>query len=116
MLTIIDENAPAPSAEARTAIARLFESGASDVVSSAVAFEGSGFRAAFVRGVVTSLTLLARQPFPHKVFPGVTQAAAWLMPRLPTMTPRAASHLQMVEAIGRWRAAYANHLSLGSAA
>jgi hypothetical protein len=116
MLTVIEENAPAPSAEARAAIARLFASAADDVICSAVAFEGSGFRAAFVRGVVTSLTMLARQPFPHKVFPGVPQAAVWLMPRLPTITPRVATQAQMVEAVAQWRMAYANHLSLGSAA
>jgi hypothetical protein len=29
--------------------------------------EGNSIRAALVRGVVTGLTMLARQPFPHRV-------------------------------------------------
>jgi hypothetical protein len=34
---------------------------------SAVIMEGTGFRAAAVRGVVTSLTMLARHEFPHRI-------------------------------------------------
>jgi hypothetical protein len=78
ILTVIEQGAPMPSSEVRTALAK-FLSGAADTLKiSAVAFEGAGFRAAAVRGVVTGLTMLARQPFPHKIFPTVDQAAQWL--------------------------------------
>ena len=42
-----------------------------------------------MRGVVTSLTLLARQPFPHKVFATVEEAARWYEAELgkTTITP-----------------------------
>ena len=67
-----------PSSEVRTALARFMTEGARVIRSSAVAFEGAGFRAAAVRGVVTGLTMLARQPYPHKVFATMTDAAQWL--------------------------------------
>ena len=56
-----------PPAASRNELAATLR-GASFIKASAVAFEGQGFRAAAVRGVVTGLTALARQPFPHKVF------------------------------------------------
>jgi len=66
LLTIIHAGAPAPLPRVRAELAR-FLGESSQIRASAVVMEGSGFRAAFVRGVVTGLTLLARQPFPHEV-------------------------------------------------
>lgn len=66
LLTIIHDKAPAPAPAARTAIAEWLKNG-HYIKASAVVMEGQSFRAAFVRGVVTGLTLLARQPFPHQV-------------------------------------------------
>jgi hypothetical protein len=40
---------------------------ADHVNASAVVLEGTSFRAAFVRSIVTGLTMLAHQPFPHQV-------------------------------------------------
>jgi hypothetical protein len=67
LLTIINANAPAPGAPERVAIADFLRAGSSYIKSSAVVVEGQGFRAALVRGVVTGLTLLAKQAFPHRV-------------------------------------------------
>jgi hypothetical protein len=78
LLTIIEQGAPMPSSDVRTALARFMTAGARVIKSSAVAFEGAGFRAAAVRGVVTGLTMLARQPYPHKVFATMVDAAQWL--------------------------------------
>jgi hypothetical protein len=78
LLTIIEQGAPMPTSEVRTALARFMTEGARVLRSSAVAFEGAGFRAAAVRGVVTGLTMLARQPYPHKVFATMADAAQWL--------------------------------------
>jgi hypothetical protein len=78
LLTIIEQGAPMPTSEVRTALARFMTEGARVIRSSAVAFEGAGFRAAAVRGVVTGLTMLARQPYPHKVFATMPDAAQWL--------------------------------------
>ena len=78
LLTIIEQGAPMPTSEVRTDLARFLTEGARVIRSSAVAFEGAGFRAAAVRGVVTGLTMLARQPYPHKVFATMADAAQWL--------------------------------------
>jgi hypothetical protein len=66
LLTVIHDKAPAPAPAARHAIAEWLKNGRY-IRASAVVMEGQSFRAAFVRGVVTGLTLLARQPFPHQV-------------------------------------------------
>jgi hypothetical protein len=67
LLTIVESGAPLPPAPARDAIASFLASGSAFIKCSAVVFEGSGFRAAAVRSVVTGLTLMARQAYPHKV-------------------------------------------------
>lgn len=44
----------------------------------ALVFEGTGFRAAAVRGVVTVLNTLARQAYPYKSFGTVDAGATWV--------------------------------------
>jgi hypothetical protein len=78
LLTIIEQHAPAPPSEVRAAVARFLSNCAGTVKASAVAFEGTGFRAAMVRGVVTGVNLLARLPYPHQVFATVPDGANWL--------------------------------------
>lgn len=68
LLTIIQQGAAPPSPDARRALASYMKS-CPYIVGSAVTIEGKGFRSALVRGVVTSLSLLAEQPFPHQVCP-----------------------------------------------
>jgi hypothetical protein len=77
VLTIVAADAPLPSAEARSALVELFHDSAEAVVCSAVVFEGSGFRASAVRSVATGLALLARQPFPHRIFANTRTAFNW---------------------------------------
>lgn len=67
LLTIVESGAPLPSSGPRKAIAEFLGEASSFIKCSAVIFEGSGFRAAAVRSVVTGLTLMARQKYPHKV-------------------------------------------------
>lgn len=67
LLTIIESAASLPPSASRKAIAAFFEEASSFIKCSAVVFEGAGFRAAAVRSVVTGLTLMARQKFPHRV-------------------------------------------------
>ncbi len=78
LLTIVEPNAPPPSSDVRDALAGVLGEFGKLIKFSAVAFEGSGFRAAMVRGVVTGLTMLARMPYPHKVFAGVDDSVRWL--------------------------------------
>lgn len=77
-VTIVERNAPLPPGSVRDALAR-FLGQATTIKGSGVVFEGSGFRASAVRSVVTGLTMLAKQPFPHKVFATVEQVTTWLV-------------------------------------
>ncbi|HWL87333.1 MAG TPA: hypothetical protein VNO21_16125 [Polyangiaceae bacterium] len=77
LVTIVEPGAPLPPTEARQALGQLLAEAAGSIRYSAVVYEGGGFRASAVRGVVSSLILLARPPFPHRVFATTTEACAW---------------------------------------
>lgn len=79
---VIEPTAAPPAAAERKALAEVFSSRADVVVAVAVVPAGSGFRASMVRGVVTGLSLIARFPYPYKVFDNIDTAAAWLAPQL----------------------------------
>lgn len=79
-LVVVEESAEAPSKDARHSLAELLHAHAEQIAGGAMVFEGSGFRAAMVRSVATSMALLARTQFSFKVFPSVSRAAAWLAP------------------------------------
>lgn len=64
-LAIIEERAPAPSNEARVALASLLRD--THWLAGGVILDGKGFRTAFVRSVATGLALLARPQFPFRV-------------------------------------------------
>lgn len=81
LLNIVEQTAPMPTSDARERIAAFLRE-STGIKASAVAFEGTGFRAAAVRSVVAGLSLLARQPFPHKIFPTLETASDWLVPEL----------------------------------
>ena len=82
ILTVVEKQAPTPSSEARAALSNVLRHGADAVIASAVVMEGDGFRASIVRSVATGLALVARQPFPHRVFARTEDAAEWLDLRL----------------------------------
>ncbi len=77
LVTIIEQGAPLPPAEPRDIIASFLKAASEHLVVSAVVFEGEGFRGAAVRGVVTGLTMLARQSYPHRVFATIDEASSW---------------------------------------
>ena len=78
LVSVVPEDAQVPSTDVRTALAGMLRDVSGLVKCSALVQEGTGFRAAAVRGVVTGLTLLARQSFPHHVFGSVGEAAGWM--------------------------------------
>ena len=80
LLTIVEERAPMPPSATRDALAGFLKMLERSVELSAVVHEGAGFRAAAVRSVVTGVSLVARLPYPHKVFATVAEAAAWFGP------------------------------------
>jgi hypothetical protein len=78
ILLVVEPSAPPPPPDVRKAIADLMRTTAPHVLMTALVFEGTGFAAAMVRGIVTGLTLLARHPFPYKVFSNHTAAFNWM--------------------------------------
>ena len=78
LLTIVEARAPLPTAQVRQGLADFLGQQGAHIKRSAVVFEGEGFRAAAVRGVVTGLTMLARPPYPHKIFGKLSDASVWL--------------------------------------
>lgn len=78
LLTIVEADAPMPSADARTALANILRFCADDIRCSCVVMEGDGFRAAAARSIATGLSLIARQPFPHRIFSTVHEGSRWV--------------------------------------
>jgi hypothetical protein len=89
MLTIVEAHTPMPDAPARQALAALLQNGGAFIKASAVVFDGNSFRASAVRSVATGLTLLAKQPFPHKFFVDPGEALRFLDTSLPAGVGRA---------------------------
>ncbi|WP_437562178.1 hypothetical protein [Sorangium sp. So ce542] len=107
LLTVVEGEASLPPAGARKALASFLAQASSVIRCSAVVFEGSGFRAAAVRSVVTGLSLLARQRFPHKVC-DIAEAGRMFAEILPAATGVGVSEAalrasldELREAVGR---------------
>ena len=78
LLTVVELGAAVPSSAARDELGRVFASLADTIACSALVFEGTGFVAAGVRAIATTIAQVSRAPFPHRVFSSVEQAGAWL--------------------------------------
>lgn len=78
VLVVVAKGAPMPSADIRAAMAEPFVEHADVIAGYAAVHEGSGFAAAAVRGVVTSMMMVKRLPYEHRVFARVDEAALWL--------------------------------------
>lgn len=87
LLTIVEADAAVPDSTSREAVAALMRTHGKAIKSSALVFEGSGFRAAAIRGVVTGMAMLARPSFPHRVFPDTRSSARWLLEALGQAAP-----------------------------
>lgn len=100
IIVVVEPTAAPPSGEIRRALAETLGSLGPVVKRSALVHEGTGFRAAAVRAVVTGLSAIAQQPYPHQVFDSVDLAATWVMQGLPR---EATSAEELREAIGALR-------------
>ncbi len=78
LMTILEPCAQRPDPVARDALTTLMHEGSIWIQVSALVFEGSGFIAATVRGIVTGISLIARQSFPHRVFDSVGDASRFI--------------------------------------
>lgn len=83
LCTIVEAKAPAPASDARKELANFLAGCSGKMIMSAVVHEGVGFTAAMVRSVVTGLALVAKLPYPHKVFATVAEGDAWFRANSP---------------------------------
>lgn len=79
-VTLIAHDAPLPSAGVRAVFDEAAPLVAPYYCGVAAVFEGTGFRAAMVRGIVTSFQLLSPTPYPQTVLSSIEDAAKWSFP------------------------------------
>ena len=113
-VVLIDPEVSLPGAEARAAL----DAGV-PIVSpyygcvSAV-FEGDGFRAALVRGVLTSFQMLSRHHFPQKIFASIDHCASWTFGHARPLGMSVSSPAEIVDALRVVRAIVVEHGVFGS--
>jgi hypothetical protein len=78
LLTVIEEEAPLPTLEARMEMVAFLKLANAVVERHAIVFEGEGFRAASVRAVVAGVALFSRPDYPCRVFGSIGAAARFL--------------------------------------
>ena len=97
VLTVVANNAPVPSNEARQILVGVMRTKGRRLKASAVCFEGTGFSAAAARGVIVGLSMLVKPSFPHKVFSSAIDAATWLSAELPKPVTAPRSIVRAIE-------------------
>lgn len=79
-ITLLDEHLPLPDGEVRAALDAMVPRVSPYYACVTAVFEATGFRAALIRGVLTSFQILSRLNYPHKVFGSVDDCAEWMLP------------------------------------
>ena len=106
LLTIVEEKAPMPPSDARKALTDFLTRFGSSIKCSAVIHEGSGFRASAVRSIVAGLTLLARPPYPHRIYASVEASSEWMSSGLAAKIQRKFTAQELVLAVAEIRKHY----------
>ncbi len=86
LLVIIDEQ-PVRHSATRRGIAELLQRHAREAIAIAQVVRGAGFMAATVRAVLASIAMVARPPYPMRVFAAHDDAIRWLERQGARMTP-----------------------------
>ncbi len=81
-LCVVESTADAPDQKVRDASAAMISSHGKNLAAVACVIEGSGFRAAVTRTVLSGIALVARNAAPTRYFDTVSAASAWLGERL----------------------------------
>ena len=97
------QSVPREVRDASASLAAEFRS-----LAAATVIEGSGFRAAATRTAIASMFLLARAPFPHKVFGDLSEGAGWVLDALGKAAPNAISSEEVLRAVEVTRSALRN--------
>jgi hypothetical protein len=99
VLTVTEERAPLPTPEVRSAIVAWLRRSDAKMQAYALVYEGTGFAAAAVRSVVSSVGLLAKPTFPYKVFGRLEEACSWLAPQLKAASNQVISAADLAEGV-----------------
>lgn len=98
-ISIVDREGGIPDAEVRAALDSMAPVVAPYYAAVACLYEGEGFRAAMIRGVIASFQLLGRAKYPQKVFSSPDECAAWLAQKAPEAGMRLKDSAELAEAI-----------------
>jgi Asp-tRNA(Asn)/Glu-tRNA(Gln) amidotransferase A subunit family amidase len=82
VLIVIDSDAKPPSEEVRELVTKVLRDMGSSILGLAHVVEGRGFMAASKRSALSLVTLVARFPFPIKIFDAADLGIAWLLSRM----------------------------------
>ncbi|MEZ4225592.1 MAG: hypothetical protein R3B13_31860 [Polyangiaceae bacterium] len=82
ILLVVTATAPVAGHAARKRAAEMLARHAERVASVAIVLEGTGFWAASIRSVFTSIAFLLRPPFAWRVFSSAESASMWQLPHL----------------------------------
>jgi len=96
-LLVINSDCKPPSEEARTYIRT--ELANSSMVAAAQVVEGTGFRGAAMRAVLSVLQLASRTRYPMEIFSSVEEGSRWLCSELRTRLGRAPEYSALVSAV-----------------
>lgn len=77
-ITLLGADVRMPDAQLRQAMDEMVPKLAPYYACVAAVFEGSGFHAAMIRGLLTGFQLLSRRKYPHAVFDSVEDCANWV--------------------------------------
>ena len=80
-LCVVSAKADPPEQDVRNASAAMITDLGPKLASCACVIEGTGFRAAITRTVLTGISLMIRAPMPLAFFEGVPQACTWFEAR-----------------------------------
>lgn len=82
-LCVVSPNAPPPEQAERDASSRMISELGQNLLGTACVVEGSGFRAAITRTVLSGIVFFIRTPSPVTLFDSVNTASTWLQRRCP---------------------------------
>lgn len=79
-ITLIDEHSVMPEADVRSALEAMVPKVSPYYACAVAVYEGAGFRAAMIRGILTSFQLISRHKYPQKVFASIDECAGFVAP------------------------------------
>jgi hypothetical protein len=103
VVTVIDSGARVPDDRAKAAIRNTVLRHQKRICALAYVVEGQGFTAAAMRGAVSFISLMARYPFPQKVFANIAGATAWTIQQMPPDASQGTSAAEIISVLETMR-------------